>query len=129
MADLRGNRQYVTLGNLTENDRVELFLIDYRHRQRVKIWGRGRIVEGDPALVARLMPEGVRGQAERAVLIAVEAWDVNCPQHIPERFEADEVAAMLAGRDGRIAELEHEVATLRGQLSVREICGDDLWET
>ena len=128
MADLRGNRQYVSLGNLSENDRVELFLIDYAHRQRVKIWGRARMVEDNPDLVARLMPEGIRGRADRALLIAVEAWDINCPQHIPQRVEAEEVGVLLAERDERIAELRHEVATLQQQLSVREVCGDDLWE-
>jgi predicted pyridoxine 5'-phosphate oxidase superfamily flavin-nucleotide-binding protein len=129
MADFRGNRQYITLGNLSENDRVELFLIDYAHGRRVKIWGRGRVVEDDPDIVSRLMPDGVRGRADRALLIAVDAWDVNCPQHIPRRFEAEDVAAVLAERDGRIAELEREVATLQQQLSVRDVCGDDLWGT
>ncbi|WP_299846708.1 pyridoxamine 5'-phosphate oxidase family protein [uncultured Paracoccus sp.] len=126
MADLRGNRQYISLGNLSENDRVELFLIDYMRRQRVKIWGRGRMVEDDPALVARLLPEG--GRADRALVIAVEAWDVNCAQHIPQRFEAEDVARALAAREARIADLEREVAVLQQQLSVREVCGDDLWE-
>jgi predicted pyridoxine 5'-phosphate oxidase superfamily flavin-nucleotide-binding protein len=128
MADLEGNRQYISLGNLSENDRVELFLIDYMNRQRVKIWGRARFVEDDPDLVERLMPAGLRGRAKRALLISVEAWDVNCPQHIPQRFEAEDVAAKLAERDSRIAELEHELAVLRQQLSVRDGCGDDLWD-
>ncbi|WP_370313700.1 pyridoxamine 5'-phosphate oxidase family protein [Sagittula sp.] len=114
MADLRGNRQYVTLGNLSENPRVELFLIDYMHRQRVKIWGKARVTD-DPATVARLRPEGPR--ADRALLIEVEAWDVNCPQHIPQRFEAEDVAASIAKRDARIAELEAEVQALRARLT------------
>lgn len=114
MADLRGNRQYVTLGNLSENPRVELFLIDYMHRQRVKIWGKARVTD-DPATVARLRPEGAR--ADRALLIEVEAWDVNCPQHIPQRFEAEDVAASIAKRDARIAELEAEVQALRARLT------------
>lgn len=128
MADLEGNRQYISLGNLSENDRVELFLIDYMNRQRVKIWGRARVVEDDAALVDRLAPPALRARAKRVLVITVEAWDVNCPQHIPQRFEAEDVAAKLAERDARIAALETELAVLQQQLSVREICGDDLWD-
>ncbi|WP_066705736.1 pyridoxamine 5'-phosphate oxidase family protein [Celeribacter ethanolicus] len=129
MADLRGNGQYISLGNLSENDRVELFLIDYAHRRRVKIWGRARMVEDDPDLVARLMPDAMRGRAERAFLIEVEAWDVNCPQHIPQRFEAEDVAAALAEKDRRIDELEREIEGLRSRFPNWEGCGDALWET
>jgi len=114
-ADFRGNRQYITTGNLSENDRVELFLIDYVHRRRVKVWGRARVVDDDPGLLARLMPEGVRARADQAIVIEVEAWDVNCPQHIPQRFEAEDVAAALSARDARISELEDEIARLGGR--------------
>lgn len=117
MADLTGNRQYITLGNLAENDRVHLFLIDYERAQRVKIWGRARVIEGDAAILDQVNPHETGPQAARAVLIDVEAWDVNCAQHIPQRFEADDVAAQLAGRDARIANLEAEVALLRQQVS------------
>jgi predicted pyridoxine 5'-phosphate oxidase superfamily flavin-nucleotide-binding protein len=86
LADLRGNGQFITLGNLSENDRLVVFVMDYANRQRAKIWGLGRMVEDDPGLVERLLPQG--GRADRAMLITVEAWDVNCPQHIPQRFEA-----------------------------------------
>ena len=127
MAELHGNRQYVSLGNLSENDRVVLLLIDYARRQRVKIWGRAQIVENDVSLIARLLPETTRGRADRALLIAVEAWDVNCSQHIPLRLDAETMEALLAERDDRIARLEREVATLNGQLTVLETCGDDLW--
>ncbi|RYH00826.1 pyridoxamine 5'-phosphate oxidase [Salipiger sp. IMCC34102] len=127
MADVRGNRQYVTLGNLSENDRVQLFLIDYAQAKRVKIWGRGRMVEDDSDLIARLTPEGGRARADRALLVAVEAWDMNCPQYIPHRLEAEDVTAAFAERDARIAELEHEVAILQHRVSVRDACGDDLW--
>ncbi|WP_203071241.1 pyridoxamine 5'-phosphate oxidase family protein [Falsiroseomonas ponticola] len=105
-ADLRGNRQYITLGNLAENPRAHLFLIDYAHRRRVKIWGRARVVEDDPALLERLRMPGDATPAEQAILLDIEAWDANCPQHIPQRFEAADVAAALAARDRRIAELE-----------------------
>lgn len=113
-ADLRGNRQYISLGNLAENPKVHLFLIDYAHRRRVKIWGEATVVEDDPALVARLAPAGQEGRSERAVVIRVDAWDANCPQHIPQRLEAEDVATALASRDRRIAELEAELARRTG---------------
>jgi len=113
-ADFRGNRQYITEGNLAENPRAHLFIIDYATRQRVKIWGEARIVQGDAELTARLMPEAYKARAEQVVLFTVRAWDANCPQHIPQRFEAAEVAAALAERDRRIAALEGELASLRG---------------
>ena len=112
-ADFRGNRQYITLGNLAENPRAHLFLIDYVHRRRIKIWGSARVVENDPALLASLHPEGYRARPEQAILFTVDAWDANCPQHIPQRIEAADVAAALDLRDRRIAELEAEVARLK----------------
>lgn len=112
-ADFAGNRQYISLGNLAENPKVHLFLIDYAHRQRIKIWGEARVIEDDPALLARLTPAGYRGKPERAIVIHVTAWDANCPQHIPQRLEAADVEAALAARDARIAELEAQVEALR----------------
>jgi predicted pyridoxine 5'-phosphate oxidase superfamily flavin-nucleotide-binding protein len=112
-ADFAGNRQYISLGNLADNPKAHLFLIDYVHRQRVKIWGEARMIENDPALVAQLMPEGYRARGERVLLFTVRTWSANCPQHIPQRFEAADVAAALAERDARIAALEAEVAQLR----------------
>jgi predicted pyridoxine 5'-phosphate oxidase superfamily flavin-nucleotide-binding protein len=82
-ADYAGNRQYITTGNLQENDNAFLFLMDYAHRRRIKVWGRVRVVQNDAALIARLMPEGYRARPEQAILLSVAAWDVNCPQHIP----------------------------------------------
>ena len=82
-ADFAGNRQYITVGNLSENALICLFLIDYEHARRVKIWGRARVIEGDKALLDALHVEGSRGRVERAIVIEVGAWDVNCPQHIP----------------------------------------------
>ena len=108
-ADFRGNRQYVTMGNLAENAKVCLFLIDYVHRQRVKVWGEARVVEDDPALVAKLVVPGYEGRPERAIVVSVATWDANCPQHIPVRFDAADVEAALAARDQRIAELEAEL--------------------
>ena len=112
-ADFMGNRQYITQGNLAENPQAHLFLIDYARRRRIKIWGTARVVEHDDALLQRLMPTDYRARPEQALLFTVRAWDVNCPQHIPQRFEAADVAALIASRDQRIAELEREVERLR----------------
>ncbi|MBK5199269.1 MAG: pyridoxamine 5'-phosphate oxidase family protein [Methyloceanibacter sp.] len=112
-ADFSGNRQYISQGNLSDNPQAVLFLIDYSLKQRVKIWGTARIVEGDPELIARLMPEGYKARPEQVILFTVTAWDANCPQHIPLRFEAAQVAAMLAEREQRIKALEAELEQLR----------------
>jgi uncharacterized protein len=109
-ADYRGNRQYITIGNLAENDRAFLFLMDYAERQRIKIWGRARIVEDDAALLARLMPEGYRARPEQVLLFTVEAWDANCPQHIPRKIDEADVAAVVGRLQARIAELEAQLA-------------------
>jgi predicted pyridoxine 5'-phosphate oxidase superfamily flavin-nucleotide-binding protein len=117
-ADFIGNRQFITQGNLAENPKAQLFLIDYANRRRVKIWGEARVVEGDTALMSRLMPQGYKARSEQAILFTVSAWDTNCPQHIPQRFEASDVVAALAERDARIAELEAEVARLAARPKV-----------
>ncbi|KIM00348.1 Flavodoxin reductases (ferredoxin-NADPH reductases) family 1 [Paramagnetospirillum magnetotacticum MS-1] len=112
-ADFAGNRQYITLGNLADNPKAHLFLMDYAHRSRIKLWGEARVVEDDTELLASLMPPDYRARPERVILFSVAAWDANCPQHIPRRFEAAEVAALLDERDRRIAVLEAELAMLR----------------
>jgi predicted pyridoxine 5'-phosphate oxidase superfamily flavin-nucleotide-binding protein len=112
-ADFSGNRQYITTGNLAENPRAMIFLMDYRNRRRLKIWGTARVVEDDPELIARLFPDGYRARAEAAILFTVEAWDVNCPQHIPQMFFADDVAGAVAELKERIAELETDNVRLR----------------
>lgn len=114
-ADYGGNRQYISLGNLAENDRVQIFVMDYANQRRVKIWGRARVVEDDPELFARLDPPP-RGAVERAILVEVAAWDVNCPQHIVPRFTEEDLAPAIGKLHGRIAELEAEVAQLRASL-------------
>ena len=119
-ADFAGNRQYITLGNLAENPKAHLFLIDYAQRRRIKIWGKARAVEGDAELLKSLMPAGYRARPERAILFTVGAWDSNCPQHIPRRFESADVEALLAERDLRIAELEAQVRTLKTLTPARE---------
>ena len=111
--DFAGNRQFITAGNLADNSQAFLFLIDYAHRQRVKIWGTARLLEGDAELTQRLMPQAYRARPEQVILFTVSVWSANCPQHIPQRFEAADVAAALAERDQRIAALETELARLR----------------
>ena len=111
-ADFTGNRQFVSTGNLADNPKAHLFLMDYAQRQRVKIWGEAR-VETDPALVERLMPAGYKARAEQAIVFTVRAWDANCPQHIPQLVPVDEVVPAIVERDRRIAELEEELASLR----------------
>lgn len=112
-ADFAGNRQYITLGNLADNPKAFLFLIDYAHRQRIKIWGEARVVEGDAALIEKLMPKDYRARPEQVILFTVSAWDANCKQHIPQRFDAADVAAALAERDRTIATLQDEIAQWR----------------
>ena len=112
-ADFVGNKQYITQGNLAENPKAHLFLIDFAHRQRIKIWGEARVIEGDAELMARLMPHGYKARPEQVILFTVSAWDANCSQNIPQRFEAADVVAALAERDKRIADLEAEVVRLR----------------
>ncbi len=114
-ADFKGNRQYITAGNLTENDKAYIFLMDYANRRRIKIWGRARVVDDDPTLLERLADAAYEATPEQAVVFEVEAWDVNCPQHITPRFTEAEMAPVIAGLQARIGELEAEVAALRGQ--------------
>lgn len=116
-ADYSGNRQYITQGNLAENPKANIFIMDYAHRRRVKLWGTARVVEDDPALMRSLMPQGYRAKPEQVILFTIAAWDTNCPQHIPQKFDAADVAAVLAARDARIAELEAELATLKDSAS------------
>jgi uncharacterized protein len=114
--DYSGNRQYITQGNLTENPKAHIFLMDYAHRRRVKLWGEARVVDDDPALLKSLMPAGYKARPEQVILFKIAAWDTNCPQHIPQKFDAADVAAALAARDARIAELEAELATLKDEV-------------
>ena len=117
-ADFAGNRQYISTGNLAENDRAFLFLMDYAHRRRIKLWGRARVVEDDAALLARLMPDGYQARPEQAILFTVEAWDANCPQHIPEKLDASDVASVIGGLQDRIALLEADNTRLQNMLEL-----------
>ena len=118
-ADYRGNRQYITLANLSENDRAYLFLLDPARRQRIKLWGRARVVENDAALVETLFDAGTKAKPERAILFTVEAWDVNCSQHIVTRFTEAEIAEAMGGVSRKITELEAENARLKALLAER----------
>ena len=115
-ADYRGNRQYITLANLSENDRAYLFLLDPARRQRIKLWGRARVIENDPALIERLFDKGYKARPERAILFTIEAWDVNCSSHIVTRFTEAEVEQAFAAVQAKIAELQAENARLRAAI-------------
>ncbi|WP_459558422.1 pyridoxamine 5'-phosphate oxidase family protein [Lacunimicrobium album] len=112
-ADFGGNRQYITLGNLSENPKAFLFLMDYAHRQRIKVWGTAQVVDNDPALLERLRDPNYPGKVERAILFTVEAWDVNCQQHIHQRFSQTQITPVLEQLQKRIADLEAELERLK----------------
>lgn len=112
-ADFNGNRQYISSGNLAENPKAHLFLIDYSTRQRIKLWGTARVVEDDRGLIERLMPANYQARSEQAILFTVDTWDANCPQHIPQRLEAGDVAEAIQSRDQKIAELKAEIRRLK----------------
>jgi predicted pyridoxine 5'-phosphate oxidase superfamily flavin-nucleotide-binding protein len=116
-ADYRGNRQYITLGNLSENDHAYLFLIDFSRRQRIKLWGRARVVENDDALTGKLFDHGYKARPERVILFTIQAWDVNCSQHIKARLTVDEVEQLAATVQERIAALRAENTRLRAELA------------
>jgi uncharacterized protein len=115
-ADFAGNRQYITAGNLMENDQAYLFLMDYARRRRIKIWGRAKLVD-DTETIAKLMPQAYAARPEQAIVFTIEAWDGNCPQHIPQKFDAADVAAALEKLQARIDELEAENAGLRASMA------------
>lgn len=114
-ADFAGNRQFITLGNLSENPQAFLFLIDYVHRRRVKIWGTARVVEDDTALLTRLHDPTYPGRVERAILFTISAWDVNCPQHIHPRLPQQEILPLLEQLREENRQLKTELARLQSQ--------------
>ena len=114
-ADYSGNRQYVTQGNLSENPKAHIFVMDYAHRRRVKIWGEARVIEDDPALTQSLMPKGYKARPEQVILFRIAAWDTNCPQHIPQKFDAADVAQAMSEAAAKIAALEAEIARLKAE--------------
>lgn len=112
-ADFGGNLQFITMGNLSENPKAFIFLMDYARSRRIKLWGKARVVEGDPALLDRLRDPAYPGKVERAILFEIEAWDVNCPQHIHKRFSQKQVAPVIEQLQARIAELETELRQIK----------------
>ena len=113
-ADFSGNRQYISLGNLSENTQAFIFLMDYANQRRVKIWGTAEVVEGDPALLKRLADPEYAGNPQRAFVFHVEAWDVNCPQHIPRLYTEAQIAPQVVELQNQVAALEAENHRLRG---------------
>ena len=111
--DFAGNKQYISQGNLSENPKAHIFLMDYENRQRVKVWGTAKVVEGDADLMSRLMPEGYAAKPEQVIVFTITAWDANCPQHIPVRWDTEKVNEVLAARDQKIQALEAEIARLK----------------
>lgn len=122
-ADFRGNRQYISLGNVAANDRVALFVMDYPRRRRLKLYARieARAVSADPALASTLYLPSYRGVPERLFLLHLEAFDWNCPQHITPRFTETEIAAASAPLHARLAALEAENASLRMALAEKDL--------
>lgn len=112
-ADYAGNRHYVSVDNISENDRAHIFLMDYMHQKRVKVWGRLREIEGNDELTAKLIPPGYQARPERVFLFTVTAWDVNCPQHIPRKFDMALVKYQFDKMEAEIAALKAEVARLK----------------
>ena len=119
LADFSGNRQYITIGNLAENDRAHIFLMDYANRRRVKIWGRAEVVEDDAELLERLTPEGYKARPERVIVFTITAWDVSCPQHITPRYDDETVRQATEKLTARVAALEAENARLEEQLAAK----------
>ncbi|MCB9924920.1 MAG: pyridoxamine 5'-phosphate oxidase family protein [Planctomycetaceae bacterium] len=112
-ADFGGNRQYVTLGNLAENPKAFIFLIDYVNSRRIKLWGTARVIDDDPDLLEQLRDSDYPGRVERAIVFSIEAWDINCPQHIHKRFPQREVAPVVEQLQQRVQELEAQLVTLQ----------------
>jgi predicted pyridoxine 5'-phosphate oxidase superfamily flavin-nucleotide-binding protein len=116
-ADFAGNRQYITLGHLKENDRAHIFILHFATQQRLKLWGRARVVENDIALMERLVDPTYKAKPQRAIVFELDAWDVNCRQHIVARYSEAEMAPALNKLVARIKELEEEVERLKGSSS------------
>jgi len=126
--DYTGNKQFISQGNLSENPKAHLFLMDYTHRQRIKIWGNAKVIEGDTEFMTNLMPVGYQAKPEQVIVFAVTTWDANCPQHIPVRFDAVKVQDALDARDQRIRELEAQLAHLWHDGKVkRQMDADDVY--
>jgi len=115
MADYRGNRQYISVGNLSENDRITIFLMDYPNRRRIKIWGRAEVIDrqDNPRLMEKLADSDYPANIERAIVFTIDAWDGNCPQHIKPRFTEEEIAPLVKSLQKKIDRLEMEKKRLK----------------
>ncbi len=112
-ADFAGNRQYISIGNVAENPKAFIFAMDYRNKRRIKLWGTLEVIESDDDLMSKLIDADYDATPERAFVFTVEAWDVNCPQHITQRWTEAEIAPLVDAMSKRIEELEAEVARLK----------------
>ena len=119
-ADFVGNAQYISVGNLDENNKAFIFLMDYPNRRRIKIWGTSEIVEGDAGLLQQLTDDGYKGKPQRAVLFHIKAWDANCPQHIIPRWTENEFAPVVDSLKAHIVELERENQRLRDDATIEK---------
>jgi predicted pyridoxine 5'-phosphate oxidase superfamily flavin-nucleotide-binding protein len=117
-ADFVGNAQYISVGNLDENNKAFIFLMDYPNRRRIKIWGTSEIVEGNDTLLQKLTDDDYKGKPQRSFLFHIEAWDANCPQHILPRWTEDEIAPLVESLKTRVEELERENQRLRDHATI-----------
>ena len=127
LADFAGNAQYISLGNLTENDKAFMFLMDYPNRHRVKIWGTAEFIEDDAELLRTVVDADYKARPERVLRFHVKAWSPNCPQHIKQRFTVEEMAPRVRQLEQCVADLKKTIASLRNQLGevAREAVGTD----
>ena len=124
-ADFSGNQQYISWGNLSENPQAFLFLMDYSQSRRIKLWGQARVVENDPQLLTSLGDPAYEAKSERAILFQIEAWDINCPQHIHRRFPQREVAPVIEALQTEIANLKAELDSLKREHGALDPSGND----
>lgn len=120
-ADYKGNRQYISLGNLSENSQAFVFLMDYSAQTRIKIWGTAEVIENDPVLLGRLTDSRYKGKPERIIRFHIEAWDVNCRQHIPRKYSQEDLESLVQPLRERVTALETENAGLKRQMALSTV--------
>lgn len=114
-ADFKGNRQYISQGNLEDNPNAFMFLMDYSIPRRLKIWGEAKVIEGDDDLISKLMPENYKAKPEQVIIFNVNLWNFNCRQHLPARFDSEDAQKAIQQRDEKIAELQETIKALKGE--------------
>lgn len=112
-ADFAGNRQYISTGNLSENNKAFIFLMDYPNKRRIKIWGKAKVIFDDKVLLSSLSDSSYNAHVERAIIFTVEAWDTNCPQHIKQRFTQEDILEITEPLNKRILELEETIKKMQ----------------